>query len=288
MNEPAIVDTHVHVVARDETRFPLRPSGVGSQWFREHPVTGEEYLATATAAGVERAVLVQAHGAYGSDNTYLLDALTVAPDRFVGVVIVDPADPAAPAHLRALASTPGCHGVRLFGIGADAPTWFDGDAGIALWDVAVELDLRIVATLLTPELPRLGRMLARHPGLPVVLDHCGFPDLRGGAPFVGAASLAELADHPGLHLKVTSHVLEAAGPAAGAFVEHLVAVFGAERIVWGSDYPQTHDRSYAELVALGRASCEGLGAADQARVLGGNALRLWPSLSSTRGAGASA
>ena len=112
-----IVDTHVHVVARDETRFPLRPSGVGSQWFREHPVTAEEYLATATAAGVEGAVLVQAHGSYGSDNAYVLDALRVAPDRFVAVVIVDPDDPYAPVHLRELAAVPGCRGVRLFGVG---------------------------------------------------------------------------------------------------------------------------------------------------------------------------
>ena len=34
--------------------------------------------------------------------------------------------------------------------------------------------------------------------------------------------------------------------------------FGAERLLWGSDYPQTHDRSYAALVELGRAACAGL------------------------------
>jgi L-fuconolactonase len=273
-----IVDTHVHVVARDEAHFPLRPSGVGSEWFREHPVDAQEYLDIATAAGVDRAVLVQAHGAYGSDNAYVLDALTVAPDRFVGVVIVEPADPDAPAHLRELAAVPGCQGVRLFGIGATEPVWFDGDAGEALWDVAVEVDLRVVATLLTPELPRLATMLTRHPGLPVVLDHCGFPDVHDGPPFSGAAPLLALADHPGLHLKVTSHVLEGAGAHAAAFVELLVDRFGAERLVWGSDYPQTHDRSYAELVALGQAACAGLHASDRARVLGENALRLWPAL----------
>ena len=70
-----IVDTHVHVVAPDGLRYPLRPSGVGSQWFREHPVSAEEYAATAVAAGVDRAVLVQAHGAYGSDNSYVLETL---------------------------------------------------------------------------------------------------------------------------------------------------------------------------------------------------------------------
>ena len=94
-----------------------------------------------------------------------------------------------------------------------------------------------------------------------------------------------LARHVGLHLKVTSHVLEAAGADAPALVERLAATFGADRLVWGSDYPQTHDRSYAKLVALGRAACEELTESDRARVLGGNALRLWPQLA---GASASA
>lgn len=273
-----IVDTHVHVVARDEARYPLRPSGVGSQWFREHPVTVEDFLATAAAAGVDRAVLVQAHGAYGADNAYVLDALRVAPERFVGVVIVDPVPPGAPSRLRELAAAPGCHGVRLFGIGPEPPVWFDGDTGVALWDAAVDLGLRIVVTLLAPDLPRLVSLLDRHPGVPVVLDHCGFPDVAGGPPFVRAAPLFALARHPGLHLKITSHVLEGAGPDAGELVERLASGFGAERLVWGSDYPQTHDRPYRELVALGREACAGLPADDQARVLGGNALRLWPSL----------
>jgi L-fuconolactonase len=223
-------------------------------------------------------VLVQAHGAYGSDNSYVLDALQVAPERFVGVVIVDPAADDAPERLRELASVPGCQGVRLFGIGAEPPVWFDGDVGSSLWATAVDLDLRIVATLLTPDLPRLDAMLARFPGAPVVLDHCGFPEVHDGPPFVGLEPLLGLVDHPGLHLKVTSHVLEGAGAHATAFVERLAATFGPDRIVWGSDYPQTHDRSYAELVALGRDACAGLPAADQARVLGETALRLWPSL----------
>jgi L-fuconolactonase len=285
LNRAVIVDTHVHVIAGDEARFPLRPSGVGSQWFREHPVTAEEYLATASDAGVDRAVLVQAHGAYGSDNSYVLDAVRVAPERAVGVVIVDPADTDPGARLRELAAVPACHGVRLFGIGAEPPLWFDGDVGTALWDTAIDVDVRIVATLLTPDLPRLATMLTRHPGAPVVLDHCGFPDLRDGPSFPGLAPVLALAGHAGLHLKVTSHVLEAAGDDAPALVDRLAEAFGAERLVWGSDYPQTHDRTYAELVALGRDACSGLAESDRARVLGENAIRLWPQLG---GASASA
>ena len=275
-----IVDTHVHVVARDLARYPLRPSGVGSQWFREHPVTVEEYAASAIDAEVERAVLVQAHGAYGSDNAYVFDAAAAAPERFVSVGIVDPHDPAAPATLRAFAEVPGCAGVRLFGIGAAPPSWFDGDVGYRLWETAAALDLRIVATLLAPELPRLRRMMTQFPEVPVVLDHCGFPDLEGSPRFPGLDPLFELASFGSLHLKVTSHVLEVAGSEddARAMVNRLASTFGAERLVWGSDYPQTHDRSYADLVALGRASCASLSATDRDLVLGRNALRLWPAL----------
>ena len=273
-----IVDTHVHVIARDDARYPLRPSGIGSQWYREHPVTVEEFTVTADAAGVARAVLVQAHGAYNADNTYVLDAVASAPDRFAGVVVVDPDDADPAGRLRELATHPGCQGVRLFGIGPEPPAWFDGDVGAALWDTAAELGLRVVATLLAPELPRLAAMLRRRPDVPVVLDHCGFPDLQDAPHLAGADALLALADHPGLHLKVTSHVLEAAGAHAPAFVELVAGRFGADRLLWGSDYPQTHDRSYAELLTLVTEACAGLPAGDQARLLGGNALRLWPSL----------
>ncbi len=281
-----IVDTHVHVVAPDAERYPLHPSGVGSQWFREHPVSAEQFATTARDAGVARAVLVQAHGAYGADNRYVVDAVATAPDWFVSVVIVDPADPDPTATLRALAQQPGVAGVRLFGISAAPPTWFDDVTGAALWTAAIDLDLRLVATLLTPELPRLVRMVAQFPDAPVVLDHCGFPDLAGGPPYRAAGPLFALADLPSVHLKVTSHLLEdaesrAAGGAA-ALVERLATTFGPERLVWGSDYPQTHDRSYAELVALGRGAAAALPTADRDAFLGGNARRLWPALANAR------
>jgi L-fuconolactonase len=228
------------------------------------------------------AVLVQAHGAYGADNRYVIDAVAAAPDRFVSVGIVDPRDPDAAGTLRALARAPGFAGVRLFGIGATPPTWFDGETGTALWATAIDLDLRIVATLLAPDLPRLVRIVEQFPDAPVVLDHCGFPDLTGGPPYTAAGPLFALADLPSVHLKVTSHVLEDAAQrsagGAAALVERLADGFGAARLMWGSDYPQTHDRSYAQLVELGRAACATRPRAEQDAILGGNALRLWPAL----------
>jgi predicted TIM-barrel fold metal-dependent hydrolase len=273
-----IVDTHTHVIARDEARYPLRPSGVGSGWFRDAPCTAEELAALTADAGVGAAVLVQAFGAYSYDNSYVVDAAAARPDRFVSVAIVDAEDPRSPARLRELARETGFTGVRLFSIAAlehPQPGWLDDPATFAVWEVCAELGLQVVVACLPEHLPRLERVLQRFPEQPVVLDHCGFVEPRDFE-----TQLLGLARHASLHCKVTSHLLEAAEQQGGAsaVVDRLVAEFGADRLVWGSDFPQTHDRPYAELVALARDACVNLADRDRDLVLGGTALRLWPAL----------
>ena len=273
-----IVDTHTHVIARDETRYPFRPSGVGSDWYREAPCTVEELAALTADAGVDAAVLVQAFGPYTHDNSYVVDAAAMYPGRFVSVAIVDAEHADASARLRALAAETGFTGVRLFCIGPidrPQPTWLDDPSTFAVWETCAELGLRVVVACLPEPLPRLRRMLARFPEQAVVLDHCGFVDVASEP-----GDFYALAEFPNLHCKVTSHVLEAAD-GVGHIVEvvgRLVAEFGAARLVWGSDFPQTHDRPYRDLVALARRACAELSDADREQLLGGTALTLWPQL----------
>jgi predicted TIM-barrel fold metal-dependent hydrolase len=268
-----IVDAHVHVVG-DESRFPLNPSGMGTNWFREMPVDVNTFSTLMAEADVGRAVLVQAMGAYSFDNDYVLEAAASDPSRFKSVVIVDVAgDPAAAATtLRALAAERGAAGVRLFALGDD---WVGAPEAAPIWRAAGDLELLVVATLLAPQLPSLALALDRYPDLPVALDHCGFPDLSGGPSFPNADPLLALADHANLHLKVSCHILETLDEPAD-FVDRLAAAFGAERLMWGSDFPQTHDRPYAELVELGQRACARLSPADQAAFLGETAMRLTP------------
>ena len=67
---------------------------------------------------------------------------------------------------------------------------------------------------------------------------------------------------------------EEAGDPRG-FVEKLVARFGAERVMWGSDFSQTHDRPYAALARLGRDAFSSLDPEQQRSCLGLGAERLW-------------
>lgn len=75
-----------------------------------------------------------------------------------------------------------------------------------------------------------------------VLDHCGVPDIAGGAFTPWAASLRALAAFPNLYCKL-SGITAYCAPGQHAttdlapWVAHVLDCFGPDRMVWGSDWP---------------------------------------------------
>jgi predicted TIM-barrel fold metal-dependent hydrolase len=273
---PGAIDTHVHVIAADEATYPLRPMSLSGAWYREAPCSAEGLLDRMDACGVAKAILVQALGAYSYDNRYAADSARRHPDRLVGVCCVDPLGSDPCGELTYWVRERGMRGVRLFALARDGPGWLDDPRTFPLWERAAELDARIVVTILAHQIPALRSALQRFPETAVSLDHCGFPPLVRD-PWPEAAPLFALAEHPRLFLKVSTHVLDAArrGGDPRRFVAALADRFGPERLMWGSDFCQTHDRSYAELVAQGRDAFSGLSAGDQAWCLARTAAKLW-------------
>src|SRR5437868_3077595 len=80
-----------------------------------------------------------------------------------------------------------------------------------------------------------------------------------------------LADLPAVHCKVSTHVLEPTTD-PGSFVAALAASFGADRLCWGSDFPQTQSMPYAAMVDLARRASEGLDDAGRDAFLGGTSM----------------
>jgi predicted TIM-barrel fold metal-dependent hydrolase len=272
-----VADAHTHVVSPDPARHPFDPPGLpGDHWFVRHPVSAEDLRARMDAAGVHAAILVQPMGAYRYDNRYAAEA-AAADARFGAACIVDATAPDRGDRLAMWLGELGMGGVRLFDIPPADPPWLDAPGVDDLLQVALAYDARVAVCTQPAGLDGLERVLAAHPHLPVVLDHCGFVDVHGRAPYAGTERLRRLAEHPGLVAKVTSHLL-AEPDDPRELVEHLVGLFGADRVVWGSDYAQTHDRPYEDLVALGHHACSGLDPSDHALVMGGTLLRLWPEL----------
>lgn len=273
-----VVDAHVHVIG-DPARYPLQPTALpGDSWYRQAAVDATQFTELMVAAAVRRAVLVQPVGAYGDDNSYVLDAAAQSPERFASVCMVDPAGPEPAATLRRCVFERGASGVRLFAVRDPHGLSVDAEPYLPLWDQAAGLGIVVVVTIWGRQLPGLRRMLERYPGLQVSLDHCAFPGFDGNPERADLDSLLALSKNAALSLKVTSHVIaacEAAGFGGGQFVARLVAEFGAQRVMWGSDFPQTHDREYGELVDVGRMACAALDKRGQAEVLQQAAERLW-------------
>ena len=266
-----IVDTHLHVVSPDRDRYPLAPVELpNGAWYLDAPHSAEEVAALQVAAGVRGGVLVQPVAGYGTDNRYALDSAAADPDRFDAVVVVDAWSEGGADDLSA-AIDAGARGVRLFDIPPRHEPLLASAAARRVVARAVEGGIQVVVTVLPEGLASVVD-LARSLEVPVTVEHCGFVELDTTD---GRAALAALAGFGTVHLKVTSHVLQHVADTAGT-VRWLADTFGADRLMWGSDFSQTHDRSYAELVDLGRRSAAGLDADEAAAYLGGTARRLWP------------
>ena len=273
------------MVASDAAAYPLQPAGLPGDWWRKAPCSAEQLLAQMDAAGVAGAVLVQGVGAYSYDNSYAADSAAARPERFASACCVDMAGEDPLADLDYWLCERGMQGVRFFALSRDGPSRLAAPESFPLWERAQELGAHVIVTILWPQLAQLDAVLARFPGLPVSLDHCAFPPLAG-PPWREAEPLLGLARHPELYLKVSTHVIDSAakdGRDPGDFVSLLAERFGGARLLWGSDFCQTHDRSYAELVALGKRAFAGLADRERALGLGANASRLWPTLARAMG-----
>jgi L-fuconolactonase len=267
---PFQVDTHVHVVADDPDRYPLNPSGVTEAWYRDDPCSVERLVDLMDTAAVDAAVLVQAISAYQFDNRYTLDAAATRPDRCTSVVCVDldGADPASDVTALLDRGAGGLRWVALRDGGISEPA--------AVWAVVAARHVPVVVTILARHLPQLLDAIPHLPPVPLALDHCGFADYSHGLP----ETLTALAPFPTVHLKVSTISLDAAAEHGDVrdFLSELTASFGATRLMWGSDYSQTHDRPYPALAEYARTASSNLNDDDRADFLGGTAARLWPEL----------
>lgn len=247
-----MIDTHAHVIARDERRYRRAPlGGKQSDWSRERPVSADEMLAAMDAAGIERTVLVQASTCYGHDNAYLADAVAAHRQRFIGVFSVDVLAPDAPQRIRHWRAR-GLAGLRVFVAGHTTAqeVRLDDPRSFAAWECALEAQLPICVQLRAPALGQLQSMLARFPRARVLLDHLARPRADDAGP------LLALAQYENLYLKLTTHNVR---ELPQSFFARVVKSYGADRIAWGSNYPAA-EGTLGALLADARAALAALSA----------------------------
>jgi predicted TIM-barrel fold metal-dependent hydrolase len=234
------------------------------------------------AAGIAKAVVVQASTVYGHDNRYVVAAVRAYPDRFVGVYSIDALAADAVAQIDRWRGE-GLAGFRLFTTGSTMPgqsDWLGHEDSYPAWAHAEALGIPVCLQMTMEGLPALRSLLERFPRVRVLLDHCARPDLSDGAPYAAARALFEMAVFPGVYLKLTNRTLAASSAGRSepaAFLQKIVTVFGADRIAWGSNFPAA-DGPLPELLAGARAVLGCLPEAEQAMIFGGTAQRIYPAL----------
>lgn len=120
-------------------------------------------------------------------------------------------------------------------------TWLARASLDMTFDTITAKGLAFDALVKPQHLAVLEQRLCRHPALRAVLDHAGKPDIAGARFDTWSAQIAQIARNTTAYCKL-SGLLTEAGPNAGiaeldAYVAHVFACFGAERIMWGSDWP---------------------------------------------------
>ena len=232
------------------------------------------------AAGIQRIVVVQA--AETLAETLFTIGLSRKFSWIAGIVAwVDPASPAIEEEVAALASNTIVKGVRPVRDDNRSIAWMLDQrlerGWRALEDHDFSLDILVQNWREIPLATQLARQL---PALRVVLDHCGKPDIAAGAFLPWARHIDAIAALPNVTCKL-SGLMNCAKPGATAadverYANHVLSVFGADRVLWASDWPPLDLASdYAKWKEVSDAILAAQPEASRLAVLGRTATRVY-------------
>lgn len=272
---PLLFDSHAHLVAHDEKRYPrnpmqrapdapYRPPGVIGRPGGHHGPNPINEVPDATPMlkwmqeeNVDGAVAVQKRMVYRYDNSYILDSSDLYPDTFMAVVILDAEDPGTPDLVRRWVHDHGLAGLRLFGGRKPdgSMPWLNSPQALKSWEVINEYGLVMDLEVLAqggggPSIPDIIELSKRYPNARIVLDHLLEPELHDGEHFGLDERWETLVDRKRIYFKFTSinldHCREEGYP-ANRVLRRAVDLFGADRIMWGSDIG-TSSGTYKDMV----------------------------------------
>lgn len=251
-----MIDAHLHFwrVGRNDFAWPTPDlAEIHRDFLPEH------FAPLADAAGVTGALLVQSQQS-DRDTAWLIELARDTPivRGVVGWADLLAAD--APDQIAALAAQPKFRGLRPMLQGLADDYWIAKPRLEPALDAMVAHDLSLDALVLTRHLDALLAVAERRPNLSIVIDHCAKPPIADQAFDDWATKISRLAACPRVTCKISGLLTEAApgqpDDAILRYVEHVVARFGADRLMWGSDWPVLNLASdYGRWIALARRLC---------------------------------
>lgn len=234
-----VIDAHQHVWDLERVSYPWLTPDFG---ILNRTYSFEELAPQLAACGVDGTVLVQS--ADSSEETRWMQAVADAHPQVAAIVAWVPLHDAAVAArlLDEYAADARIVGIRHLIHNEPDEDWLlrpSVQEGLAL---LAERSLTFDVVAVTDRhLQHVATIAAAHPSLNIVIDHLAKPSIasRGWLPW--ADTLARAAAHPNVFAKI-SGLNTAAQPDWTAadlkpYVDHALEVFGAERLMFGGDWP---------------------------------------------------
>lgn len=270
-----VVDTHLHCFAGPhDKRFPYHAK---APYEPATAATPEHLLKCMEGAGVNYAVVVHPEP-YQDDHRYLEHCLRVGGKRLKGTCLFFCDRAGSLEKMPALVKRlPGrIVAARLHAYAPKRLPPFDTPRQIRkLWTRATDLGLAMQLHFEPRYAPALERYIKEFPKTRVIIDHLGRP--FQGTPKEHAVVI-RWARFPNTIMKVSSLPAQDRYPhrKIGPVIGELTKAYGAERMIYGGGFnaqaTATSYRAYREKV---RSYLAHLSAADQAKILGGTAKRVY-------------
>ena len=241
-----IIDTHIHLF--DPTRPQGAPYSGPKPAPGETPIAAypERYRRLAVPLGVVGAIKVEA-SPWIEDNLWVLEVAERDP-IMVGVIgNLEPDKPEFPEYLERYHKNPLFRGIRYGNLwGRDItkqsanPTFISGLKRLADADLVMD-----TANPRVPLLEAILRISDAVPALRIVIDHLPGLDPTEADQAAYDAALREIGKRPQIFVKLSSIIHRVNGQVSTglatyrARLDTLIGVFGEDRILFGSDWPNS-------------------------------------------------
>lgn len=232
------IDAHQHFWSLERGDYHWLTPAFGCLYRDFEPGDLQPLLARNAILGT---VAVQA-AATVAETEYLLSLANAHP-WILGVVgWTDIDSPDAASNIDALARNPKVVGVRPMLQDFVEVDWILHPRRAKALKALSETGLVFDALIKPAHLAAVATLAGRYPNLPIVIDHGAKPHIGDAETFFAwAQGISILADHPQISCKLSGLLTEApAGADAddlNPYVDILLDRFGADRLIWGSDWP---------------------------------------------------
>ncbi|NKB51802.1 MAG: amidohydrolase family protein [Rhizobiaceae bacterium] len=226
----------------------------------------QDLISVTKQNGVSQTILVQA--APTVNETEYMMGIADSTDLIGGVVgWINFEDQLDRQQLERLANHPKFKSVRPMVQDIEDDNWLLREDIKWAFDAVVDLDLCFDALGFPKHSAPFLQVFQRHPELKVVIDHCMKPQIATDGFDDWAGDIQELASKTNACIKLSGLVTEAGAKASQQslqpYVDHVIACFGADRIMWGSDWPVSRlSMEYGDWLSLAKSLTKNLSEAD--------------------------